>query len=75
LSGKKTTITDPVAAAIVPLVEDALARKERNVYDRIRREVDRVVLDYVLSYSKDNQSEAARLLRINRLTLKKRLNQ
>jgi DNA-binding NtrC family response regulator len=75
LSGKKATISDPVAAAILPLVEEALARKDRNIYDKIRREVDRVVLDYVLSHSGDNQSEAARLLGINRLTLKKKLNQ
>lgn len=75
LSGKKTATSDPVAAAIVPFVEEALAKNERNIYDKIRREVDRVVLDCVLAHTKENQSEAARLLGINRLTLKKRLHQ
>ncbi len=75
LSGKTTATSDPVAAAIAPLVKEALAKKDRNIYDQIRREVDRAVLDCVLSHTNENQSEAARLLGINRLTLKKRLNQ
>src|SRR5512139_2952191 len=70
-AGEKETLpSDPVAAAIVPLVKEALERKDKNIYDKIRREVDRAILDYVLSHSKDNQSEAARLLGMNRLTLK-----
>ncbi|MHB8883145.1 MAG: helix-turn-helix domain-containing protein [Thermodesulfovibrionales bacterium] len=36
--------------------------------------MDKTVLDYVLSATKDNQSETARILGINRLTLRKKLN-
>lgn len=35
--------------------------------------VDRHVLGYALSYAKENQSEAARVLGISRLTLRKKM--
>ncbi len=75
LSERRTTNSDRVTAAIVPLVKEAFERKDKNIYDKIRREVDKAILDYVLSFAGENQSEAARLLGINRLTLKKKLNQ
>jgi two-component system nitrogen regulation response regulator GlnG len=64
---------EALAAAIVPYVKDAIKRNEKNIYEKILDEVERPVLDYVLSYTRDNQSEAARILGINRLTLRKRL--
>jgi two-component system nitrogen regulation response regulator GlnG len=65
--------SDVMAAALIPYVKESLEKKEKNIYDRIHSEVDRHVLEYLLSRTRDNQSEAARLLGINRLTLRKKL--
>ena len=62
-----------LAAAVAPFVKDALANKEKNIYEKIHSEVDRHLLEYALSHARENQSEAARLLGINRLTLRKKL--
>jgi DNA-binding NtrC family response regulator len=64
---------DALAAAVLPFVKDALERKERNVYEKVHAEVDRHVLEYALSRARENQSEAARMLDISRLTLRKKL--
>lgn len=65
--------SEPVAAAIIPFVKEALERKEGNIFEKIHNEVDKSLISYVLSYTKENQSEAARVLGINRLTLRKKL--
>ncbi len=65
--------TGALAAAVVPFVKDAFARKEKNIYEKVHAEVDRHLLEYALSHARENQSEAARLLGINRLTLRKKL--
>jgi DNA-binding NtrC family response regulator len=62
-----------LAAAVIPYMKESLEKKERNLYEKLHDEVDRHVLKYLLSYTKENQSEAARLLGINRLTLRKKL--
>jgi DNA-binding NtrC family response regulator len=64
---------DALAAVLVPLIKKALDNKEKNIYDKVHTEVDRHVLAYLLSHTRENQSEAARLLGINRLTLRKKL--
>jgi two-component system nitrogen regulation response regulator GlnG len=69
----ETGATDALAAALVPYVKYALEQKEKNLYEKIHSEVDRHVLEFLLSHTRENQSEAARLLGINRLTLRKRL--
>lgn len=70
---KKAASSETLSSALIPILREALERKDRDIYEKTRREVDRVVLDYVLSYTKENQSLAARLLGINRLTLRKKL--
>ena len=62
-----------IASAVVPYVKEALERKEKNIYEKVHAEVDRHILEYALSHARENQSEAARLLGINRLTLRKKL--
>jgi Fis family transcriptional regulator len=54
-------------------VKDALQRKEKNLYEKVHAEVDKHLLEYALAHARENQSEAARLLGINRLTLRKKL--
>ncbi len=65
--------SDALAAVLVPFVKKALDNKEKNIYDKVHTEVDRHVFAYLLSHTRENQSEAARLLGINRLTLRKKL--
>ena len=62
-----------LASAVIPYVKEALERKEKNIYERVHAEVDKHLLEYALSHTRENQSEAARLLGINRLTLRKKL--
>jgi two-component system nitrogen regulation response regulator GlnG len=64
---------DTLAAALVPMVKNALDSGEKNIYDKILADVDRHILEYLMSRTSDNQTEAARLLGINRLTLRKKL--
>ena len=62
-----------LAAALIPYVKEGLDRKDKHFYGKIHEEVDRHVLEYALSHAGENQSEAARLLGISRLTLRKKL--
>jgi two-component system nitrogen regulation response regulator GlnG len=71
---KESVFAEDLSSALIPFIQDAIAKKDSNMYEKILREVDKSVLDYVLSHTKENQSEAARLLGINRLTLRKKLH-
>lgn len=71
---KTTTLSVDLSSVLIPFVREAIERKEKNIYEKILHEVDKSVLDYVLSYTKENQSEASRILGMNRLTLRKKLN-
>ena len=73
ISKQEAGFSNALAAAIIPYMKESLDKKETNIYEKIHSEVDRHVLDYFLSHTRDNQSEAARLLGINRLTLRKKL--
>ncbi|HTR45280.1 MAG TPA: sigma-54 dependent transcriptional regulator, partial [Thermodesulfovibrionales bacterium] len=69
----ETGFPEALSAALVPFLRGALEKKEKNLYEKILGEVDRSVLDYLLSHTRENQSETARILGINRLTLRKKL--
>lgn len=73
LTKPEAGFSDALAAAVVPYVKESLEKKKKNFYEKLLEEVDQHVLTYLLSYTKENQSEAARLLNINRLTLRKKL--
>jgi Fis family transcriptional regulator len=64
---------DAMARVLIPYVKEALEKKEKNIYEKVHAEVDRHVFQYLLSHTRENQSETARLLGINRLTLRKKL--
>ncbi len=70
---RQTGSPDILADAVVPMVKNALDNGEKNIYDKIHADVDRHILEYLMSRTSDNQTEAARLLGINRLTLRKKL--
>ncbi|MBF0330062.1 MAG: sigma-54-dependent Fis family transcriptional regulator [Nitrospirae bacterium] len=65
--------SETIASAVVPYIKNALEKKEKNIYDGLVREIDQAALQYILTHTHENQSEAARLLGINRLTLRKKL--
>jgi DNA-binding NtrC family response regulator len=69
----KTAFSEPLASILIPFMKEALERKDKNLYEKIHNEVDKSIFDYILSYTGENQSEAARILGINRLTLRKKL--
>ncbi|MBI3592937.1 MAG: sigma-54-dependent Fis family transcriptional regulator, partial [Nitrospirae bacterium] len=69
----KTAFSETLASILIPFMKEALERKEKNIYGKIHNEMDKSIIDYILSYTKENQSEAARILGINRLTLRKKL--
>ncbi len=62
-----------IPESFISSLKEALDKKERNIYEKIHHELDTLLFEYVLSYTRENQSEAARLLGINRLTLRKKL--
>lgn len=69
----QTDVMDSMATVLIPYVKSALEKKEKNIYEKVHAEVDRHVFELILSHTRENQSEAARLLGINRLTLRKKL--
>lgn len=71
---KESVFAEDLSSALVPYIQDAIAQKDKNIYEKILHEVDRSLLSYVLSHTKENQSEAARILGINRLTIRKKLS-
>jgi DNA-binding NtrC family response regulator len=78
LGGRRTaketqTFPEGLSSALIPFLKEAIEGKNKNMYEKIHHEVDKILLDYVLSRTKENQSEAARILGINRLTLRKKL--
>ncbi len=73
LKRKESVFTEELSSVLIPFVRQAIDQGRKNIYEQILREVDKSVLDFVLSYVRENQSEAARILGINRLTLRKKL--
>jgi len=73
LTATRENPAQTVASGVTPFVKSLLERKERGIYDKVHAAVDRHLLEYVLSVAGENQSEAARLLGISRLTLRKKL--
>lgn len=61
------------SSVVIPFLREAVSVKEKNLYEKLHAEVDKAALEYVMSYTKDNQSEAARILGITRLTLRRKL--
>jgi DNA-binding NtrC family response regulator len=70
---KQGAAAETLGSAVLPILMRAIEQKDRNVYEKIHSEVDKPIFDYVLSRTRENQSEAARILGINRLTLRKKL--
>jgi DNA-binding NtrC family response regulator len=73
VAAENADAAESLAPLVISSVKHALENKERNIYDKVHQEVDRALFSYVLTHARENQSEAARLLGISRLTLRKKL--
>ena len=62
-----------VEAALPGLVEERLAHGEPRLYRTVMALLERPLLQFALNLTRGNQIRAARLLGINRNTLRKRL--
>ncbi len=65
--------SENIAAIAVPYMKEMLRQRKKNIYGELHEELDKHVIGFAMSYAKENQSEAARLLGISRLTLRKKL--
>ncbi len=76
LSISKTT-TDPLSKCVQRSLKryfrDLNGEKPTNIYSMVMEEIEKPLLEVVMEEAKSNQTEAARLLGINRNTLRKKL--
>lgn len=72
---EKHSLGVELAAAVTPYLREAIRKKETNLYEKLHSELDKPLIEYVLAHTKENQSEAAKVLGINRLTLRKKISQ
>jgi DNA-binding NtrC family response regulator len=70
---RKAALSENLSSALIPALREAFEKKDDDIYETLHREADRAILEFALSYTRENQSRAARLLGINRLTLRKKL--
>ena len=70
---KDTSFTDPLRNSVRNLLNSR--RTNGNVYSHILKEAERILLEEALNSSGWNRSKAARLLGINRLTLRRKLEE
>ena len=66
---------DSGAYELYTMVDDLLARNNRNLYRDLHSAVDRVLLQKVLNHVDGNQVQAAQILGISRTTLRNRLSE
>jgi Fis family transcriptional regulator len=73
VTSESTEASETLASSVISYLKDAINKNEGNIYDKIHQEVDRALFSSMLTHVRENQSEAARLLGISRLTLRKKL--
>jgi two-component system nitrogen regulation response regulator GlnG len=62
-----------LASVVLPELREMLEKGDKDIYEQLHNVLDRHLLNSTLSYAGGNQSEAARLLGISRLTLRKKM--
>jgi DNA-binding NtrC family response regulator len=70
---EKMPFIETLASVINPILKEAIQKGERDIYDRLHNLLDRVIINYALTLTGENQSEASRILGISRLTLRKKI--
>ena len=79
-AGAKTAVDDSLAASVERHLKDYFAAHKdglpaAGVYDRVLREIERPLLSLSLAATRGNQIKAARLLGLNRNTLRKKIRE
>jgi DNA-binding protein Fis len=70
---ESSSFTEPLRNAVRKLLRSR--GKNGNIYGQILKEAERILLEEALTASVWNRSKAARLLGINRLTLRRKLEE
>lgn len=72
-SKRRNKLSDSVRKSVNRYLKDLNGEEASRVYDMVLCEVEKPLLDVVMKYCDHNQSKAARVLGINRNTLRKKL--
>ncbi len=73
VSAKTVTLRDSVRATVKEYFIKLDGAEPANVYELFLVEVESPLLEMVLQYVRDNQSEAARMLKLSRGTLREKM--
>ena len=75
---KQQTLDASLSETVVSAIKDYLdtlgEHEAMNIYRLVLDEVERPLLEVMMGYSRGNQSKAAKLMGINRATLRTKLN-
>lgn len=71
----KKQIQDVITKSLRDYFNTLEGQEPTNVYNMILHAVEQPLLESVMSYTKNNQSQAAEILGINRNTLRKKLTE
>ncbi|BCE02179.1 DNA-binding transcriptional regulator Fis [Marinicellulosiphila megalodicopiae] len=69
------TLRDSVAKAMAHYFEQLEGEKVSNVYDFVLAEIEAPLLEATMKFVRDNQTNASKVLGLNRGTLRKKLKQ
>lgn len=72
---RKKPLSSAVQTALSVYFRDLDGHAPENLYDMVLSEVERPLFDAVMRHTRGNQSKAAKILGINRSTLRKKLEQ
>ncbi len=72
---RKQPLGTAISTSLELYFRDLDGHKPSNVYNMVLSEVEKPLLEAVLSYTRGNQTKAAEVLGINRSTLRKKLDQ
>ena len=72
---RKKPLGSAVQTALMCYFQDLDGQAPGNLYDMVLSEVERPLFEAVMRHTRGNQSKAAKLLGINRSTLRKKLEQ
>ncbi|MEK9771246.1 MAG: helix-turn-helix domain-containing protein [Nitrosomonadales bacterium] len=69
----KSDLSDKINILLDQYFNDLDHQKPYSVYDLVIQSVEKPLLIYIMNYSEGNQSKAAKILGLNRNTLRKKL--
>ena len=73
LETKNQSLNEDVKKALKQYFKSLDSQEPRDVYDLVMREVETPLFSFILQHTNNNQSKAAKILGINRTTLRTKL--